>query len=154
MKVTHYIVSEKNVHTIIIQNHTHKRAYFKSDDKALVESRFKEIDEDIRNANGKRVDVLVALYYFAKNHGCITVWKAPVTSFTGVLKIVPEGKDTYLLVLARGRQEIILERKDNMTEVRNKYIDLMKKKVNDPTLFTTIWDYAMARQKLEVRDAQ
>lgn len=151
MVVKHFIKSENGTHVIWIQNHTQKREYFKSDDRALVDARMQEIADDIKKV-GSRVDVLLALYRFAKDRGCIVVWKSR-GAFTGTLKILPEGKE-WLLVLARGRKEIILERKEDAAVIKEKYMNLMKKKANDPTLFSTIWDYAMTKQKLELRDVK
>lgn len=145
------VTSDAGVRTIWIFNHGHKQAYYRSDDAKLVAKRLGEMEDDIK-LSSNRNETLVSFYRFAKDNGCVEVMKHSYKN--AVPKIRQEENGQWILLLARGKEEIIIQRKDTITEIKGKYLGLLAAKANDATVYETIWEYAVARQKVAMQEAQ
>jgi hypothetical protein len=152
VKIKHSVVTDHaGLSTVWIHNHSAKVPVYKSNDPYLLKARVAEIEADCKKS-GNRIETLLALYKWGKDHGCVTVMR-PVRAARGLLTIKPEG-DKWILVLARGKSYIIIKRDADRAKIREKYMELLDLKTKDPTLLDTMWKYALAKQKLELEEIE
>jgi hypothetical protein len=146
----YYVDRESGIATLLILWGAHSKPILITNDETILKGRIREIEEDVSKAKNRR-EVIIALYRWAGDHGPVRLM-TPKDDARGVLKILPYGTE-YALVLARGKQEVIVA-KGSKDKMKEKYINLNKKRVYDPSLFATMWGYATTKQRLELRDAQ
>lgn len=136
---------------LLLRVGSNERPLLISNDDTLIKKRIKEIEEDVARGTSRK-EVILMMYRWVKQHGAITLMKPVLDTSKGIFKIVPDNGNAMLL-LARGKQEVILA-KGTRGEMKDKYIALNEKSSKNPELIKTMWEYALTKQRLELRDAQ
>lgn len=147
-QMDYYVTTEAGIQTIWIKNHGMSKPLFKSNDKHIVKQRIREMEQDCANAKFRH-EAILAMYRFARDHGCVKLMTPEPCPTKGILKIRREVGDTWVLIIARGLQEMIFQR-GSKHEMREGYFQLNRKFITNPSLIVTMWDDAMSKQVLEV----